>query len=132
MGGWFDYATSKGGHTPSASVPGSSTVTNIPSANGFAYGIRHQRLEWHGRYHTLMVQYGTAAASNFTGPGIGMTIPMPSLDTAKSKQFLVTEQIVLQPNDEFAVMPIFLFQRMKNLNTNNTGCNGRLRVLHAA
>jgi hypothetical protein len=47
-GGWFDYATSKGGHTPSASVPGSSTVTNIPSANGFAYGIRHRatRVAW--------------------------------------------------------------------------------------
>jgi hypothetical protein len=48
-----------------------------------------------------------------------MTIPTPSLDTARSKQFLVTEQTVLQPNDKFAVMPIFLFQRMKNLNTNN-------------
>ena len=118
-GGWFDYATSKGGQTTSASVPGSSNVTNIPSANGFAYGIRHQRLEWHGGYHTLMVQYGTGAASNFSGPGIGMTIPTPSLDTAESKQFLVTEQVVLQPNDKFAVMPIFLFQRMKNLNTSN-------------
>jgi maltoporin len=29
------------------------------------------------------------------------------------------EQIVLQPNDKFAVMSIFLFQRMKNLNTQN-------------
>jgi maltoporin len=60
-GGWFDYATSKGGQTTSASLPGSSTVTNIPSANGFAYGIRHQRLEWHGGFHTLMVQYCTGA-----------------------------------------------------------------------
>jgi maltoporin len=118
-GVWFDYATSKGGQITSASVPGSSAVTNIPSANGYAYGIRHQRLEWHGGYHTFLIQYGTGAASNFSGPGIGTTIPTPSLDTAKSKQFLATEQIVLQPNDRFAVMPIFLFQRMKNVNTQN-------------
>ena len=76
-------------------------------------------LEWHGGYHTFLIQYGTGAASNFSGPGIGATIPTPSFDTAKSKQFLVTEQIVLQPSDKFAVMPIFLFQRMRNLNTNN-------------
>jgi maltoporin len=118
-GAWFDYATSKGGQITSASNPGSSTIPNIPSDNGYAYGIRHQRLEWHGGYHTFLIQYGTGAASNFSGPGIGATIPTPSPDTAKSKQLLITEQIVLQPNDKFAVMPIFLFQRMKNLNTNN-------------
>jgi maltoporin len=118
-GVWFDYATSKGGQMTSASVPGSSAVANIPSTNGYAYGIRHQRLEWHGGYHTFLIQYGTGAASNFSGPGIGTTILTPSPDTAKSKQFLATEQIVLQPNDKFAVMPIFLFQRIKNLNTQN-------------
>src|ERR1700733_1075354 len=118
-GGYFDYTTSKGGRITTASTAVSSTVTNTPSSNGYAFGIRHQRLEWHGGYHTLLVQYGTGAASNFSGPGIGATIPTPSFDTAKSKRFLVTEQIVLQPNDKFAVMPIFLFQRMRNLNTNN-------------
>ena len=118
-GVWFDFATSKGGQITSASDPNSTTLTNVPSANGYAYGIRHQRLEWHGGYHTFLIQYGTGAASNFSGPGIGTTIPTPSPDTAKSKQFLATEQIVLQPNDKFAVMPIFLFQRLKNLNTQN-------------
>ena len=118
-GVWFDYATSKSGHMTPASVPGSTAITNIPSSNGYAYGIRYQRLEWHGGYHTSLIQYGTGAASNFSGPGIGTTIPTPSLDTAKSKQFLATEQVVLQPNDRFAVMPIFLFQRMKNVNTQN-------------
>jgi maltoporin len=118
-GVWFDYATSKGGQITTASTTGSSTVTNIPSSNGYAYGIRHQRLEWHGGYHTFLIQYGTGAASNFSGPGIGTTIPTPSPDTPKSKQFLATEQIVLQPNDKFAVMPIFLFQRMKNISTND-------------
>ena len=118
-GVWFDYATAKGGQIKSTSDSNQATVTSVPSANGYAYGIRHQRLEWHGGYHTFLIQYGTGAASNFSGPGIGTTIPTPSPDTAKSKQFLATEQIVLQPNDKFAVMPIFLFQRLKNLNTQN-------------
>jgi len=119
-GVWFDYANMKGGQVASGSPPRSSTVTNIPSATGYAYGMRHQRLEWHGGYHTFLIFYGTGAASNFSGPGIGSTVPTPSLYTAKSKQFLIAEQIVLQPNDKFAVMPIFLFQRMKNLNTNGS------------
>jgi maltoporin len=118
-GVWFDHATSKGGQIKSESDSNSVAITNVPSTNGYAYGIRHQRLEWHGGYHTLLIQYGTGAASNFSGPGIGTTVPTPSPDTAKSKQFLATEQIVLQPNDKFAVMPIFLFQRLKNLNTQN-------------
>src|ERR1700722_10218809 len=79
-GGWFDYATSKGSQITTASTAGSSTVTNIPSSNGYAYGIRHQRLEWHGGYHTLLVQYRTGAANHFSGPGIGHTIPNPTFD----------------------------------------------------
>jgi maltoporin len=118
-GVWFDYATAKGGQIKSTSDSNSGAITSVPSTNGYAYGIRHQRLEWHGGYHTFLVQYGTGAASNFSGPGIGTTIPAPSSDTARSKQLLATEQIVLQPNDKFAVMPIFLFQRLKNLDTQN-------------
>ena len=118
-GVWFDFATSKGGQIRSASESNSTNLTTVPSSNGYAYGIRHQRLEWHGGYHTFLIQYGTGAASNFSGPGIGTTIPTPSIETARSKQFLATEQIVLQPNDKFAVMPIFLFQRLRNLGTNN-------------
>jgi maltoporin len=41
-GVWFDYATSKGGQITTASTAGSSTVTNIPSSNGYAYGIRQR------------------------------------------------------------------------------------------
>lgn len=118
-GGWFDFATSKGGQLAEVSTTGSAALPNIPSANGFAFGIRHQRLEWHGGYHTFLIQYGTGAASNFSGPGLGTAMLPPSPDVAKSKQFLMTEQIVLQPNDKFAMMPIALFQRKKNINTNN-------------
>jgi maltoporin len=113
-GVWFDYATSKGGTVTSATTPGSTSVTNIPTSDGYAFGFRHQRLEWHGGYHTFMIQYGTGAASNFSNPGNGTTIPNPTPYINYSRQFLFTEQVVLQPNDKFAVMPIFIYQRTKD------------------
>src|SRR4029077_12698024 len=48
--GWFNFATSKGGQT--------ATGTTIPTTSGYAFGLRHQRLEWHGGFHSLFVQYG--------------------------------------------------------------------------
>src|SRR5260370_30008846 len=42
---WFDFANAKGGTTPSGTV--------IPTANGYSFGFRHQRLEWHAGYHEL-------------------------------------------------------------------------------
>ena len=105
---WFDFATSKGGET--------STGTVVPTTDGYAFGLRHQRLEWHGGYHTLSIQYGTGAASNFSTPGSG-TIDSrshaiyQSIDTAS-----LTEQLVFQPNDRFAIMPIFVYQRTKDGN----------------
>jgi maltoporin len=111
---WFDYATSKGGTVTSATAPGATTVTTIPTTDGYAFGIRHQNLEWHGGYHTFMFQYGTGAASNFSGPGNGTTIPNPTPYINYSRQMLFTEQLVFQPNDKFAVMPIFVYQRTKD------------------
>src|SRR5258708_7006644 len=52
---WFDFANSRGGTT--------STGALIPTSNGYAFGFRHQRLEWHGGYHLLGIQYGTGPAS---------------------------------------------------------------------
>src|ERR1043166_9608419 len=57
LAGWFDVATGKGGTTPGGDI--------IPTSNGYAFGIRHQRLELHGGYHALGIQYGTGPASNF-------------------------------------------------------------------
>jgi maltoporin len=113
-GVWFDYATSKGGTITSATDSGSTSVPNIPTTDGYAFGFRHQRLEWHGGYHTFMIQYGTGAASNFSNPGSGTTIPNQSPYINYSRQLLATEQVVLQPNDKFAVMPIFIYQRTKD------------------
>jgi maltoporin len=112
--GWFDYATSKGGTTVSGAAlpPGTLALTT----DGYAFGFRHQRLEWHGGFNSLSVQYGTGAASNFSNPGNGTTIPDPTQFINKTRQLLVVEQMLLQPNEEFAIMPIFLYQRSKDGN----------------
>jgi maltoporin len=113
---WFDYATSKGGTIASTTVPGLNPGTIVPTTDGYAFGFRHQRLEWHGGYHTFSFQYGTGAASNFSNPGSGTTIPNSTPYINRSRQLLATEQIVFQPNDRFAVMPIFVYQRTKDGN----------------
>ena len=103
LAGWFDFATGKGGTTPFGEV--------IPSSNGYALGIRHQRLEWHGGYHALGVQYGTGPASNFS-----TSIDAPTRFVNSTARFLLTEQVLLQANDKFAIMPIFILQRTKDGN----------------
>jgi maltoporin len=104
---WFDYATSKGG---------TSSGTVIPTSDGYAFGLRHQQLEWHGGYHTFSIQYGTGAASNFSNPGNGVIIQDPTPYINNSRQLLISEQLVVQPNDWFGIMPIFLYQRTKDGN----------------
>jgi maltoporin len=112
--GWFDYATSKGGTVVGGATLPSGTAVN--TTDGYAFGFRHQRLEWHGGFNALSVQYGTGAASNFSNPGSGTTIADPTPFINKSRQLLVIEQMLLQPNDTFAIMPIFIYQRAKDGN----------------
>jgi maltoporin len=102
--GWFDFARAKGGTE-------SSTQKVIATSNGYAVGLRHQRLEWHGGYHAFSAQYGTGAASNFSG---SIDDPTPFLNS--TARFLATEQILFQLNDRFAIMPIFVYQRLKDGN----------------
>jgi maltoporin len=103
LAGWLDFATGKGGTTPGGEV--------IPTSNGYAFGIRHQRLEWHGGYHAFGIQYGTGPASNFS-----TSIEDPTRFINSTARFLVTEQVLLQPNDKFAIMPIFILQRTRDGN----------------
>jgi maltoporin len=102
-GGWFDFATSKGGKTP--------TGTTISTTNGYAFGLRHQRLEWHGGYHSFSIQYGTGAASNFS-----TSIDDPTPFLRSSARLLAVEQVLFQPNEKFAIMPIFIYQRSRDGN----------------
>ena len=101
LGGWFDYAIQKGGT--------SSTGLVVPTTNGFAGGIRYQNLEWHGGYNAITVQYGTGAASNFS-----TSVAFPTVFQSSSERLLVTNHMVIQPNDKFAIMPIFVFQRLRD------------------
>jgi maltoporin len=101
LGGWFDYAIQKGGKTTDGLV--------LPSTNGFAGGIRYQNLEWHGGYNAITVQYGTGAASNFS-----TSVAFPTVFQNSSERLLVTNHMVIQPNDKFAIMPIFIFQRLRD------------------
>ena len=111
--GWFDFANSKGGTTTATTTTAAGKTipagTAYPTSNGYAFGIRHQRLEWHGGYHVLGVQYGTGAASNFS-----TSIDDPTPFLRSSAKFLVTEQVLFQPNEKFALMPIFIYQRYKD------------------
>ncbi len=100
-GGWFDFATSKGGKTPAG--------VTIPTTDGYAIGMRHQKLEWHGGYHLFALQYGTGAASNYS-----TSIDDPTRFLHNSRRLLVTEQVLFQPNERFAIMPIFVYQRRKD------------------
>ncbi len=102
-GAWFDFSTSKGGTTPTGTV--------IPTSSGFAVGLRHQRLEWHGGYNTLSVLYGTGPASNFT---TSIDDPTPHINSVA--RFLIMEHMLLQPNDKFAIMPIFIYQQKRDGN----------------
>jgi maltoporin len=101
--GWFDFATSTGGTTADA--------TSIADSTGYAVGLRYQRLKWHGGYHTVGIQYGTGAASNFS-----TSIDDPTQFIDSSERLLITEQLLIQPNDRFAIMPIFVYQRTRDGN----------------
>ncbi len=101
LAGWFAVANAKGGTTSDGTV--------IPSSTGYAFGIRHERLKWHGGYHAFDIQYGSGAASNFRS---SLDDPTSTLD--KAARFLITEEVLFQPTDRFAVMPIFVFQRTKD------------------
>jgi maltoporin len=102
-GGWFDFATSKGGETPAGA--------KIPTTDGYAFGLRYQRLEWHGGYQTFSIQYGTGAASDFS-----TSIDDPTPFLRSSARLLAVEQVLFQPSDRFAIMPIFIYQQNKDGN----------------
>ncbi len=101
MAFWYDYALAKGGTLQDGTL--------IPTTDGFAVGFRHQRLEWHGGYHAFSIQYGKGAASNFSTT---ITNPVPLLKD--SEKLLIAEHMLFQPNDRFAIMPIFVFQRTRD------------------
>ena len=102
-GVWFNFATARGGKTQDGSV--------IPNARGYAFGVAHNRLEWHGGYNWISFQYGTGAASNFS-----TSIDDPSAFIKDTKRLRFAQHLLVQPNDKFAIMPIVVYQRTKDGN----------------
>jgi len=101
LGMWFNFASAKGGTTQSGTV--------IPTTTGYAFGIGHQRLEWQGGYNWFSIQYGKGAASNFS-----TSVDDPTGFLGHRKTFRIAEHLLLQPNDKFAIMPVFVYQRTQN------------------
>lgn len=97
---WFDYAVAKGGTTQKG--------VTLPTATGYAFGFTHQRLKWEGGYTQFGVQYGKGAASYFSS-----SLDNPTIYLKNSDRLLITEQVVVQPNNKFAIMPIAVYQRVK-------------------
>ncbi len=116
FGFWFDYSVAKGGTVQpvigenGTPVAGALPVGTIfPTSNGYAFGVRHQDLEWHGGYHAFSFQYGKGAASNYS-----TSLDTPSFFLPDSERLLLAEHLLVQANDRFAIMPIFVFQRQRD------------------
>jgi maltoporin len=101
--GWFNFATSRGGTASTGSI--------IPDSNGYGVGLRYQRLKWRGGFQTVGIQYGTGAASNFSA-----SIDDPTTFVDRSARLLITGQLLFQPSNTFAIMPIAIYQRTKDGN----------------
>ena len=99
---WYNFAATKGG---------TSNGVTYPSAQGNAFGFQYLRTEFHGGYNKFTLQYGTGAASDFN-----TFIAAPSSFLQDSHTFRITEQVLVQPNVRWSMMPIFLYQRYKDGN----------------
>jgi len=88
-----------------------SNGTLYNSTQGNAFGFQYLRPEFFGGYHKFTLQYGTGAASNFS---TSIDTPTPYLQD--SRTFRITEQVLVQPNKSWSMMPIFLYQRYKDGN----------------
>jgi maltoporin len=99
---YYNYATAKGGE---------SNGTFYPSNQGNAYGISYLRPEFYGGFNKFTIQYATGAASNFS-----TTVATPTPYSSNSHTFRITDQLLVQPNDRWSMMPIFLYQQYKDGN----------------
>jgi maltoporin len=99
---WYNFAASKGG------------VFNgslYPSTQGNALGFYYLHPEFYGGYHKFTFQYGNGAASDFN-----TSIVPPTPFSHNANTFRITEQVLVQPNNRWSMMPIFIYQRSKDGN----------------
>lgn len=102
FGFWYNFAASKGGVF---------NGTLYPSTQGNAVGFYYLHPEFYGGYHKFTFQYGNGAASDFN-----TFIVSPTPFTHDASTFRITEQVLVQPNNRWSMMPIFLYQRSKDGN----------------
>ena len=98
---WYNFAAAKGGTLQDGTV--------VPTTTGHAFGFKHFRGEMLGGYNTFSIQYGRGPASNFS-----TSIDTPTPFLKDSSTFLLTENFLIQPNNRFSIMPIFIYQRHKS------------------
>ncbi len=103
IGAWFDYSYSKGGTLADG--------TQVPSSGGWAIGAGHTREEWLGGYNRISLQYGIGNAANFSTSIDEPTVYLPNAHT-----FRLTDSAVIQPNNKFAIQPVFIYQSQTNGN----------------
>ncbi len=101
VGFWYNFATTKGGTLEDGTV--------VPTITGQAFGFGHLRAEMLGGYNRFSIQYGRGAASNFS-----TSIETPTSFLKDASTFLLTEHFLIQPNERFSIMPIFIYQRHKS------------------
>jgi maltoporin len=106
LGLWYDYSFSKGGALDNG--------TQVPSEAGWAIGIGHLRQEWAGGFNRVTFQYGTGNAANFSTSIFEPTVHLPN-----AKTFRFTDSAVIQPNNHFAMQPIFIYQSQTDGNPAN-------------
>ena len=98
---WYNIAAAKGGTLSDGTV--------VPTITGQAFGFGHFRAEMLGGYNRFSIQYGRGAASNFS---TSIETPTPFLKDGST--LLITEHLLIQPNERFSIMPIFIYQRHKS------------------
>jgi maltoporin len=94
---WYDYADAKGGTETNGTI--------IPTADGADFGIRHTRTELHGGFNTFSVEYGKGVASDFS-----TALENPTAFLKHGETLLMQENFLIQPNQSFAIMPLFIYQ----------------------
>ncbi len=106
-GGWFDFATSKGGKTSTGDENSHHRrirVRAAPSTPGVARRLSH-----------VFDPVRNRSGQQLQQPSNGTTIPQRRFSIGQDR-LLVAEHVLFQPNDRFAIMPIFIYQRTKDGN----------------
>ncbi|WP_051261470.1 carbohydrate porin [Desulfovibrio inopinatus] len=105
---WLSGSLVKGGtYTDSNDI-----TRGYPDANGFGAGFSHSRDDFLGLtdgYQEISVQYGRGTSADFT-----TNVQDPTQGLADAWNFQVTASGLAQITEQFAVMPVFIFEHRDN------------------